>query len=84
MNIFKYIVEKEIFQLAGGGTMKAHQNNSKTYHELNYAAQASSITSTINNLERAIKAHKKEAIKLRKKDPTPKFAKRLMKMANGL
>lgn len=64
--------------------MKAHQNNSKDYKELNYAAQASSITSTINNLEKAIKAHRREAIKLRKEDPTPKFAKRLIKMINGL
>ena len=64
--------------------MKAHQNNSKDYNELNYAAQASSINSMINNLERAIKAHRREAIKLRKEDPTPKFARRLIILANSL
>ena len=64
--------------------MKAHQNNSKDYNELNYAAQASSINSMINNLERTIKAHRREAIKLGKIDSTSKFVKRLKEMADNL
>jgi len=64
--------------------MKAHQNNTKNYDELTYASQARSITSTITNLEKAIKAHKREAGKLGKEDPTPKFAKRLKEIAKNL
>lgn len=41
--------------------MTAHSNNTKTFGELTYAQQASSISSQILSLERAIIAHERRA-----------------------
>jgi hypothetical protein len=48
--------------------MKAHSNNSKTFEELDYAGQASAITSQTLNLIKAIKAHERRAVEENRKD----------------
>ncbi|MCW7492523.1 hypothetical protein ND861_09685 [Leptospira sp. 2 VSF19] len=42
-------------------TSSAHSKNSKDFHELTFAQQASSITAMINNLSNAMKHHIKNS-----------------------
>jgi len=61
---------------------KAHQNNTKTFEELTFAEQAKSINAQIQNLKRAINAHKKRALEERK--PTNDFVKQILRMLSNL
>lgn len=42
--------------------MPTHSNNTKTFEELSYAEQASSISAQILSLEKAIVAHERRAL----------------------
>ncbi|AGY54620.1 hypothetical protein BRDCF_p1993 [Bacteroidales bacterium CF] len=61
---------------------KAHQNNTKTFEELTFAEQAKSINAQIQNLKKAIIAHKKRALVEDK--PTNDFVKPIIKMLASL
>jgi hypothetical protein len=49
--------------------VKSHQNNTKTFDELDYAEQAKSISASVLSLEHLLLAHKKRAEEEKRDSP---------------
>jgi hypothetical protein len=64
--------------------VKAHQNNTKTFEELTFAEQAKSINAQIQNLKRAIIAHKRRASSLSEDKPVTDYNEAIKKMLASL
>jgi phage host-nuclease inhibitor protein Gam len=64
----------------GRKQIKAHKNNTKTFDEESYAEQAKSINAEMRNLEKAIKANIRRAIKDKRENPKDKRIKNLQDM----
>jgi acyl-CoA reductase-like NAD-dependent aldehyde dehydrogenase len=50
----------------------AHQNNTKTFEQLDFSEQAKSITAQIQSLEKAINANVRRAVDENRKSPAAK------------
>jgi hypothetical protein len=63
--------------LEEGKSGKSHQNGTKTFEELTYSEQASSINAQLMDIEASIKANIKRAVDEKRESPKEKRIKNL-------